>query len=168
MSKSIKLKDDNYWDSGSIIHNANGVYSKISLKEFLPKGTQETSSYSTHYMKLGYINCDLLTANNWSNLTLLFSSTFYGVQHWSTHLLTLAQANTIKANYIKIGGNDRKFFYKKDATNKRIYIYVYVDGGNGFGNWIITLLSQWQCSWVTDRGFNVTKEDSWVEISAVS
>lgn len=168
MSKSIKLKDDNYWDSRSIIHNISGAYSKVSLKEFLPAGSTKSPFYTTHYMKLGYISCALEGSSDWSNLTLLFSSTFYEAQHWSTHLLTLAQAKNIEANYIKIGGNNRNFFYKKDDTNKRIYIYAYVDGGNGFGNWIITLLSQWQCRWVTEIEFNVTKEDSWVEISAVS
>lgn len=168
MSKSIKFKNNNYLDSSGIMHSTGGSYNRQTLKSFLPQGSTDSAFYSTQYLQLGYIDCSLVEYSEWSNLTLLISSVFYGVQHWSTHLLTLAQADYIKAFYLKVGGNDRKFYYKKDTTNKRIYIYAYVTGGNGFGNWVVSLLSKWQCYWTTEIKHNITYESSWVEIGSIS
>lgn len=168
MSKSIKLKDNNYWDSSSVIHATNGYCHQTSLNQYLPSKYSGSAMYTTQFLQLGYINCDLLEYTNWTNITLLISSTFYGVQHWSTHLLTLAQAKYIQANYLKLGGNDRNFYYKVDETNKRIYLYAKCTGGNAFGNWNTTLLNHISSGWIPEMVCNVAQEDSWVEISAVS
>lgn len=128
MSKSLKFKNNNYLDSSGIMHNTGGTYSRGTLKSFLPQGSTASAFYSTQYLQLGYVSCELAETNSWSNLTLLISSAFYGVQHWSTHLLTLAQASNVKGSYLKLGGNDRKFYYKKDTSNKRIYIYALCNG----------------------------------------
>ena len=44
----------------------------------------------------------------------------------------------------------------------------YVTVGNGFGNWVVTLLSKWQCNWTTEIIHNVSYENSWAEIGSIS
>lgn len=165
MSKTIKLKDDTYIDSSGIMHICEGMpYARATLKDYLPKVNMGSPLYTTHYMQLGYINCTLRQDAHWSNLTLCINGSFYGVQHWSTHILTIAQASNVKANAIKVGGDGRSFFYKVDSTNSRIYIYAGVWGGNGFGYWATSVLNRLCCSWVSEVVHNVEYEDTWVAI----
>ena len=140
----------------------------MQVSKYLPSEFGYGAAYSTNFLQLGYIKCELIEWDKWANITLLVSSTFYGVQHWSTHLVTLGQAKYVQANYLKVGGNGRQFYYKIDETNKRIYLYAKVTGGNGFGNWNTVLLNNINCDWVKDIIYNVSKEDTWVEINAVS
>ena len=167
MSKSIKLKNNTFWDSSSIIHKTNGNFNRRILSKYLPSNQSGTASYNTRFLQLGYINCSLSQNYGWTNITLLISSSFYGVQHWSTHLLTLAQSQYVKANYLKLGGNNREFYYKIDTANSRIYFYASCTGGNGFGNWNTKLLNDLNCEWVNEIITNVNKTDDWVEILAV-
>ena len=135
------------------------------INKYLPGSYEPGPMYATNYLQLGYIECALVEWADWSNISLIVSSSFYGLQHWSTHLLTLAQANYIKANHIKVGGDDRSFFYKKDETNKRIYIYASCVGGNGFGNWNTTLQNNMYCQWVEEVVYNVEYDaNTWITI----
>jgi hypothetical protein len=138
------------------------------VNKYLPGSHTSGPFYTTNYLQLGYIKCDLVEWADWSNITLLISSSFYGIQHWSTHLLTLAQANYVKASLLKVGGHDRTFFYKKDETNKRIYLYASCWGGNGYGDWNTTLQNNINCEWVEEVVYDVEYDSStWFTIEDI-
>lgn len=164
MAKSIKFKNNHFLDTSGIIHSSNGAYGRFTIDKMLPVVSGQGPFYSTQYMQLGYISCDLSEQSNWSDIVLMVSSSFYGVQHWSNHIITIGQANSIKAGYMYLSGNSRNFYLKKDTTNKRIYLYAYVNGGNGFGTWSVNVLNKLSCNWTTEFVFNVNKEDSWEKI----
>lgn len=166
MGKKIKFANETYLDSSGIMHDRSGKHATRSLDAFLPKGSTQSSLYTTQYMQLGYFECSMVQYEGWSNLTLLVSSAFYGNQHWSTHLLTIAQAEDISANYVRVGGTSRQFFYKADTANKRVYLYVRVTGGNGFGNWSTTILNEWQCYWHLEVIQNIEYDSSWIQITS--
>lgn len=122
----------------------------------------------THYMCLGYMNC----TNSYDSLTLLVTSAFWGNQHGSQDIITIQQStNTndtarIQTNVgrLRLGGShERSFYYYKDDSRFRLYLYVYVIGGNSYGRWNISYLGG-NATWVTDRQENVTKSSSWIGI----
>lgn len=122
----------------------------------------------THYMCLGYMNC---TAS-YDCLTLLVTSAFWGNQHGSQDIITIQQStNTndtarIQTNVgrLRLGGShERSFYYYKDDSRFRLYLYVYVIGGNSYGRWNISYLGG-NATWVTDHQENVTKSSSWIGI----
>lgn len=153
-----------------IVSITNGLgYNKTPLKTFLPNNLSSGGTYgATQYMKIGYINCDLAINQNKSNISILVSSCFYDTQHWSTHILTIGQASSIKGNKLKLGGNDRTFYYLKDTTNKRINIYAYCSGGNGYGDWCTQVIGKFGCDFVQEFAYNITYSSTWTEITAVS
>lgn len=122
----------------------------------------------THYMCLGYMNC----TNSYDCLTLLVTSAFWGNQHGSQDIITIQQStNTndtarIQTNVgrLRLGGShERSFYYYKDDSRFRLYLYVYVIGGNSYGRWNISYLGG-NATWVTDHQENVTKSSSWIGI----
>lgn len=122
----------------------------------------------THYMCLGYMNC----TNSYDSLTLLVTSAFWGNQHGSQDIITIQQStNTndtarIQTNVgrLRLGGShERSFYYYKDDSRFRLYLYVYVIGGNSYGRWNISYLGG-NATWVTDHQENVTKSSSWISI----
>lgn len=168
MSKSIKFNGDTYLDSEGVNHSTRAeMYSRKKLSDLLPTGSNQSSLYSTNYLQLGYFECSGVAYTGWSTITLLISSTFYGVQHWSSHLVTIAQAGNIEASQIRIAGTSREIFYKNDSTNKRVYVYARCTGGNGFGHWSIAPLNIWNCNWVTEIVQNINYEDSWIQIGTI-
>ena len=167
MSKSIKLKNDTYWESGGIIHKNGGVFSHRPLKEYLPYPANGNVFYgATHYMYLGYITAYVDNNHGYASLTLLISSNFYGNQHYSTYIVSFAITTSVNAGGIKIMGNNttEKLYFKVDSANNKIHIYAYVNGGNSYGAWNTTLLNQFNCVWNNQRAYDLTKEDSWQEI----
>lgn len=122
--------------------------------------TQMYATDDTHILELGYLKCD----NSYQNLTLYVTSSFWGSQHGSADFINIQQdmagGPTVRANIraIRIGGShDRVFYAVKDQTNKRLYIYVKVEGGNSYGKWNISVV---QCSsgytaWVSEIAANV-------------
>lgn len=115
----------------------------------------------THIMQLGYMTC----SSTYDSLTLQFQSAFGGNQHGSSDIIWLcqdlntngAQAVQVSACRLKIGyhGNNRIFYYKIDSTNKRVYLYVYVTGGNSYGRWISQIISSSNPNmWVSEIKFN--------------
>ena len=122
----------------------------------------------THYMCLGYMNCTAF----YDSLTLLVTSAFWGNQHGSQDIITIQQStNTndtarIQTNVgrIRLGGSyERSFYYYKDDSRFRLYLYVYVIGGDSYGRWNISYLGG-NATWVTDHQENVTKSSSWIGI----
>lgn len=122
----------------------------------------------THYMCLGYMNC----TGSYDCLTLLVTSAFWGNQHGSQDIITIQQStNTndtarIQTNVgrLRLGGShERSFYYYKDDSRFRLYLYVYVIGGNSYGRWNTSYLGG-NATWVTDHQENVTKSSSWIGI----
>lgn len=122
----------------------------------------------THYMCLGYMNC----TGSYDSLTLLVTSAFWGNQHGSQDIITIQQStNTndtarIQTNVgrLRLGGSyERSFYYYKDDSRFRLYLYVYVIGGDSYGRWNISYLGG-NATWVTDHQENVTKSSSWIGI----
>ena len=122
----------------------------------------------THYMCLGYMNC----TGSYDCLTLLVTSAFWGNQHGSQDIITIQQStNTndtarIQTNVgrLRLGGShERSFYYYKDASRFRLYLYVYVIGGNSYGRWNVSYLGG-NATWVPDLQQNVTKSSSWIGI----
>lgn len=122
--------------------------------------TQMYATNDTHILELGYLKCD----NSYQNLTLYVTSSFWGGYHGSADFINIQQdmagEPAVRANIraIRIGGShDRVFYAVKDQTNKRLYIYVKVEGGNSYGKWNISVV---QCSsgytaWVSEIAANV-------------
>lgn len=115
----------------------------------------------THIMQLGYMTC----SSSYDSLTLQFQSAFWGNQHGSSDIIWLCQdLNTngaqtvhVSACRLKIGyhNSSRTFYYKIDSTNKRVYLYVYVTGGNSYGRWISQIISSSNPNmWVSEIKFN--------------
>ena len=162
------VEEEEIKDSTLISHNTGGTYNIQMLSNYLPKGSAASAFYSSNYLQLGYISCNLSQENSWGALCLSIMNTFYGVQHWSSNIISLAVAHTVKPSQLYLGGDSRTFYYKIDTTNKRVYLYAYCTGGNGFGNWVISVINRWQCYWTTEIVHGVTREDSWQTINAVS
>lgn len=116
----------------------------------------------THILELGYLKCN----GSFQNLTLYITSAFWGNQHGSADFINIQQDTNTNSSAtvqsyvhaIRIGGShDRVFYAVKDQTNKRLYIYVKVEGGNSYGKWNISVV---QCSsgynaWVSEIAANV-------------
>ena len=122
----------------------------------------------THYMCLGYMNC----TGSSDCLTLLVTSAFWGNQHGSQDIITIQQSTNTNdtariqttVGRLRLGGSyERSFYYYKDDSRFRLYLYVYVIGGNSYGSWNISYLGG-NATWVTDHQENVTKSSSWINI----
>lgn len=147
--------------------NADTATTSSMLKTSNWNGAMYVPS-DTHYMCLGYMNC----TNSYDCLTLLVTSAFWGNQHGSQDIITIQQStNTndtarIQTNVgrLRLGGShERSFYYYKDDSRFRLYLYVYVIGGNSYGRWNISYLGG-NATWVTDHQENVTKSSSWIGI----
>ena len=148
-------------------NNADTATTSSMLKTANWVGARYVSS-DTHYMCLGYMNC----TGSYDSLTLLVTSAFWGNQHGSQDIITIQQStNTndtarIQTNVGRLrlaGSYDRSFYYYKDDSRFRLYLYVYVIGGNAYGRWNISYLGG-NATWVTDHQENVTKSSSWIGI----
>lgn len=122
----------------------------------------------THYMCLGYMNC----TDSYDCLTLLVTSAFWGNQHGSQDIITIQQSTNTNdtariqttVGRLRLGGSyERSFYYYKDDSRFRLYLYVYVIGGNSYGRWNISYLGG-NATWVTDHQENVIKSSSWIGI----
>ena len=147
--------------------NADTATTSSMLKTANWNGARYVPS-DTHYMCLGYMNC----TDFYDSLTLLVTSAFWGNQHGSQDIITIQQStNTndtarIQTNVgrLRLGGSyERSFYYYKDDSRFRLYLYVYVIGGNSYGRWNISYLGG-NATWVTDHQENVTKSSSWIGI----
>lgn len=127
------------------------------------------ASSDTHILKLGYWNCG---ASNYENLVLLITSSFWGNQHGSSDIISIRQdMNDNSTGHVqctlqrtKLMNSTRVFYYKIDDINKRIYLYVYVTGGNSYGKWSIATLEEVGNTWVTEYASNQTKDSTFVTI----
>lgn len=147
--------------------NADTATTSSMLKTSNWNGAMYVPS-DTHYMCLGYMNC----TGSYDCLTLLVTSAFWGNQHGSQDIITIQQStNTndtarIQTNVgrLRLGGShERSFYYYKDDSRFRLYLYVYVIGGNSYGKWNTSYLGG-NATWVTDHQENVTKSSSWIDI----
>lgn len=119
----------------------------------------------THILQLGYWNC----TGAYDRATLLISSSFWGNQHGSADIIHISQdTNTNSATTVQctlcrtklhIKGTDREFYYKIDNTNKRIYLYAKVIGGNGYGKWSICPILFEGGTWTTEAKSNQPTTD---------
>lgn len=160
------------WDGGTIqttnfSGNASSATTSSMLKTADLKGAKYVPS-DTHYMCLGYMDC----TGSYDSLTLLVTSAFWGNHHGSQDIITIQQStNTddtarIQATVgrLRLGGStERTFYYYKDNSSFRLYLYVYVTGGNAYGRWNISYLGG-NATWVTAYQKNVTKSSSWITI----
>lgn len=151
----------------SYANSADTATTSSMLKTADWHGAKYVSS-DTHYMCLGYMNC----TGSYDSLTLLVTSAFWGNQHGSQDIITIQQdtntsgTRTIQTTVgrLRLGGSyERTFYYYKDNTNFRLYIYVYVTGGNSYGRWNISYLGG-NTTWVNVWQTNVTKDASWISI----
>lgn len=140
----------------------NGIALNANILAQYQWGSQMYATGDTHILELGYLKCDA----SYQNLTLYVTSAFWGNQHGSADFVNIQQdiagdTPAVKANIraIRIGGShDRIFYAVKDQTNKRLYIYVKVEGGNSYGKWNVSVV---QCSsgytaWVSEIAANVS------------
>ncbi len=140
----------------------NGIALNANILAQYQWGSQMYATGDTHILELGYLKCDA----SYQNLTLYVTSAFWGNQHGSADFINIQQdiagdTPAVKANIraIRIGGShDRVFYAVKDQTNKRLYIYVKVEGGNSYGKWNVSVV---QCSsgytaWVSEIAANVS------------
>lgn len=139
----------------------NGIALNANILAQYQWKSQMYATGDTHILELGYLKCDA----SYQNLTLYVTSAFWGNQHGSADFINIQQdiagdTPAVKANIraIRIGGShDRIFYAVKDQTNKRLYIYVKVEGGNSYGKWNVSIV---QCSsgyaaWVSEITANV-------------
>lgn len=147
--------------------NADTATTSSMLKTSNWNGAMYVPS-DTHYMCLGYMNC----TGSYDCLTLLVTSAFWGNQHGSQDIITIQQSTNsndtarIQTNVgrLRLGGShERSFYYYKDDSRFRLYLYVYVIGGNSYGRWNISYLGG-NATWITDHQENVTKSSSWIGI----
>lgn len=147
--------------------NADTATTSSMLKTANWNGGEYVPS-DTHYMCLGYMNC----TNSYDCLTLLVTSAFWGNQHGSQDIITIQQSTNTNdtariqttVGRLRLGGSyERSFYYYKDDSRFRLYLYVYVIGGNSYGKWNISYLGG-NATWVTDHQENVTKSSSWIGI----
>ena len=115
----------------------------------------------THYLKLGYWKTDSSTT-----CTLLVNSDFYHNIHGSFDIIQFRQNNAsstsniyCSVSRIALDSSTRKFYYVEDKTNKRVYLYVYVTGGNGYGTHRISVIQNANDAWVTEFASNQTLEN---------
>ena len=141
--------------------NISGSAEFANLIKYYQSDSQFYASGDTHIMELGYLKCD----GSYQNLTLYITSAFWGNQHGSADFINIQQDTNTNSSAtvqsyvhaIRVGGNyDRTFYAYKDQTNKRLYLYVQVTGGNSYGKWNVSVI---QCSsgynaWVSEFGFN--------------
>ena len=117
----------------------------------------------THILKLGYWKC----TNTFDSLTLLFSSSFWGNQHGSSDIIYLRQdlndngSGTVRCTLsrtclMRYETTDREFYYVTDNTNRRVYLYVKVHGGNSYGKWSTSVLQSTNDNWVSEYAVNQT------------
>lgn len=152
--------------------NISGSAEFANLIKYYQQGSQFYASGDTHIMELGYLKCD----GSFQNLTLYITSAFWGNQHGSADFINIQQDTNTNSSAtvqsyvhaIRVGGNyDRTFYAYKDQTNKRLYLYVQVIGGNSYGKWNVSVI---QCSsgynaWVSEFGFNKTLPTGYETVS---
>lgn len=147
--------------------NADTATTSSMLKTAILNGGVYAPS-DTHYMCLGYMNCTGI----YDSLTLLVTSSFWGNQHGSQDIITIQQSTNTNdtpriqttVGKLRLGGShERSFYYYKDDSRLRLYLYVHVIGGNSYGRWNISYLGG-NATWVTDYQENVTKSSSWIVI----
>ena len=151
----------NYAGSSSAGGAANSAMKLVAID------SKDAGFYVTndsHILKLGYVTCN----SSYGSTVLLISSTFWGAQHGSTdiihiynHQYTDGSDVGVKANLgrIRVSGS-RDFYYTIDVTNKRVYLYVKVTGGNSYGSWNISTLQIENVSWVTSLESNQTLKNA--------
>lgn len=146
----------------------DGQHSSYFLSKY---GVNNTSpggyvTNDTHILQLGYMVC----GNSYDSLTLQIQSAFWGNQHGSSDIISISQdtnndstsAVQYKASRLKIGNTyqNRIFYAKADNTNKRLYLYVYVTGGNGYGRWVTQIISASRTNmWVSEIKTNQPSSD---------
>ena len=151
----------------SYANSADTATTSSMLKTADWNGPRYVSS-DTHYMCLGYMNC----TGSYDSLTLLVTSAFWGNQHGSQDIITIQQSTNTNdtariqttVGRLRLGGSyERSFYYYKDNSSFRLYLYVYVTGGNSYGRWNISYLGG-NATWITAHQENVTKSSSWISI----
>lgn len=160
------------WDGGTIqTTNFSGNASSATTSSMLKTADWWGNMYvpsDTHYMCLGYMDC----TGSYDSLTLLVTSAFWGNQHGSQDIITIQQSNNTNdtariqttVGRLRLGGStERTFYYYKDNSSFRLYLYVYVTTGNAYGRWNISYLGG-NATWVTAHQENVTKSSSWITI----
>ena len=160
------------WDGGTIqTTNFSGNASSATTSSMLKTADWRGAMYvpsDTHYMCLGYMDC----TGAYDSLTLLVTSAFWGNQHGSQDIITIQQSTNTNATAriqatvgrLRLGGStERTFYYYMDNSSFRLYLYVYVTGGDSYGRWNISYLGG-NATWVTAQQTNVTKSSSWITI----
>lgn len=161
--------------NGNATSATNVAWSGITNKPpyyDIPRYTDNIRFYEssdTHILKLGYWNC----TDSYDNLTLLVSSSFWGNQHGSTDIITLRQdlndnsGGSVKCscNRVILMNSNRIFYYNIDQTNRRVYLYVYVTGGNSYGKWNTSVLQSSGGSWISEFAKNQPNQSSFVTIN---
>ena len=63
--------------------------------------------------------------------------------------------------------SNRTFYYNIDQTNRRVYLYVYVTGGNAYGKWNTSVLQSHGGSWIPEFAGNQPNQSSFVTINEI-
>lgn len=165
---------DNTADSNKSVKYATSAGSADASTTLKNLGCQDIGYYESgdsHYMQLGYWEC---TSHDYNTLALLISSAFWGNQHGSCDILYMQQDASTGADKVvqatmsrcRVGGSHvRPFYFYRDQKNLRLYLYVYVTGGNSYGQWNTSVLQQYPDNhWVTSYVKNVAFNSSWITI----
>lgn len=164
------LRNDNTWQKvtpANIGAAPSGNY--LEVDKPIQLGNIMYESEDTHILKLGYWEC----SSAFDNLVVMFTSAFWGNQHGSSDIISLRQdlndnsTGSVRCTLqrLKLMNSERVFYYKIDNTNKRVYLYVYVTGGNSYGTWNTTILQSKGIGWVSEYAANQTRDSSFVTIS---
>lgn len=165
-----------YCSSGSVYFNGSTYYIKGGYYNgtsewsrgatYLRHSTIGSANYVTndsHWMKLGYLEC-----TKFGHATLLVTSSFWGNQHGSADIIDIQNDYNTNGNKttqstvsrVWLGGSHERTFRYYNETNGntlRIHFLVYVTGGNAYGNWQVSLLSNSGSTgtWVTEGTKNI-------------
>ena len=151
---AVDLGSSNNYFKNAYINYINGVPKPYNF------GSTMYVTNDTHIMKLGYFSC----TGSYDQCTILVTSSFWGNQHGSCDLIYLRQSNNVNSgspiikasiSRIEIQGS-RTFYAVEDNANQRIYLYVYVTGGNSYGDWQVTTLQNKSTHFYPDVAFNQT------------
>ena len=151
--------------SNTLVNNLNSNYLEgynkfgfIHSNYSASTGGTTYVSGDTHIMLIAEIDINTI----YSTYVILLSNEFWGHQHYSALQLHIACTNNdnngnktprCSVNVMsRVGSHVRSVYYK--VENNKAYIFIKVEGGNGYGRWASTILQNYDS--ITTNNANTT------------
>lgn len=151
--------------SNTLVNNLNSNYLEgynkfgfIHSNYSASTGGTAYVSGDTHIMLIAEIDINTI----YSTYVILLSNEFWGHQHYSALQLHIACTNNdnngnktprCSVNVMsRVGSHVRSVYYK--VENNKAYIFIKVEGGNGYGRWASTILQNYDS--ITTNNANTT------------